>query len=102
MSRKSTLATAAAGTVLALGLAACSGGSTPTPGGTGAAPAPGAAAADTFNASIDKVWNPSTKKGGVLKFANTGTWDSLDPGNTYYGYSFNFIRLYARALPTFN
>ncbi|GLW08242.1 peptide ABC transporter substrate-binding protein [Microtetraspora sp. NBRC 13810] len=33
--------------------------------------------------------------------ANPGTWDSLDPGDTYYGYSFNFIRLYGRALLMF-
>ncbi|MEU7000831.1 ABC transporter substrate-binding protein [Nonomuraea sp. NPDC046570] len=101
MSRRSILATAALGTVLALGLAACGGGgAAPTPGQTGAASA-GAAAKDEFNASIDKIWNPSDKKGGILKLANNGTWDSLDPGNTYYGYSFNFIRLYGRALLMF-
>ena len=33
------------------------------------------------------VVNPSDKKGGTLKFANSGDWDSLDPGETYYGYS---------------
>ena len=43
-----------------------------------------------FNAAIDKVVNPSDKKGGTLKFANSGDWDTLDPGETYYGYSWNF------------
>ena len=28
--------------------------------------------------------------------ANSGDWDSLDPGDTYYGYSWNFVRLYGR------
>ena len=39
---------------------------------------------------IGKVVNPSDKKGGTLKFANSGDWDSLDPGDTYYGFSWNF------------
>ncbi len=33
--------------------------------------------------------------------AHSGDWDSLDPGDTYYGYSWNFIRLYGRALTMF-
>ena len=47
---------------------------------------------------MDKVFNPSDKKGGTLKIANAGDWDSLDPGETYYGYSWNFARLYGRSL----
>ncbi len=47
--------------------------------GTGGPPAPvGAGAA---------VHNASDQKGGTLRFANPGDWDSLDPGNTYYNYS---------------
>ena len=45
--------------------------------------------------------NPSETKGGTLRFANSGDWDSLDPGETYYGYSWNFARLYGRALLMF-
>lgn len=30
-----------------------------------------------------------------------GTPDSLDPGNTYYAYIYNFSRLYGRPLTTF-
>ena len=45
--------------------------------------------------------NPSETKGGTLKFANPGDWDTLDPGETYYGYSWNFARLYGRSLLVF-
>ena len=45
--------------------------------------------------------NPAETKGGTLKFANAGDWDTLDPGETYYGYSWNFARLYGRSLLMF-
>ncbi|MEU4214411.1 ABC transporter substrate-binding protein [Actinoplanes sp. NPDC026623] len=51
-----------------------------------------------FNAALTKVFNPSEKKGGTIKLANAGDWDTLDPGETYYGYSWNFLRLYGRGL----
>jgi peptide/nickel transport system substrate-binding protein len=54
-----------------------------------------------FNAGVGKVFNPSDQKGGTLTFANSAGWDSLDPADTYYGYSWNFIRLYGRALTMF-
>ena len=54
-----------------------------------------------FNAASTSVVNPSDKKGGTLKFANPGDWDSLDPGETYYGYAWNFARLYGRSLMMF-
>ncbi len=47
------------------------------------------------------VVNPSETKGGTLKFANSGDWDTLDPGETYYAYSWNFARLYGRSLMMF-
>lgn len=53
-----------------------------------------------FNAAVGKVFNVSDKKGGTIKFANSGDWDSLDPGETYYAYSWNFVRLYGRSLVT--
>lgn len=56
---------------------------------------------DAFNAAVGKVFNPSDKKGGILKFADEGQQDSVDPGDTYYGYSWNFIRLYGRSLTMF-
>ena len=33
--------------------------------------------------------------------ANSGDWDSLDPADTYYAYSWNFVRLYGRSLMMF-
>ncbi len=56
---------------------------------------------NTMNAAVGKVFNPSTKKGGILKFADSGQQDSVDPGDTYYGYSWNFARNYGRGLTMF-
>ncbi|GAA5075762.1 peptide/nickel transport system substrate-binding protein [Thermocatellispora tengchongensis] len=96
--KKRRVAAAAVTAALAMGLAACGGTST-TGGESGQSAAPAAKA--EFNAALTKVFNPSTKKGGTIKFANSGDWDSLDPADTYYGYSWNFIRLYGRALTMF-
>ncbi len=60
-----------------------------------------APARSEFNAALTNVVNPSETKGGTLKFANSGDWDTLDPGETYYGYSWNFARLYGRSLLMF-
>jgi peptide/nickel transport system substrate-binding protein len=86
-------AAVALGTALALGLAACGGDDT-TGGGT-------TAVTPEFNAAQGKVFNPSDKKGGTLKFAISSDWDSVDPGDTYYGLSWNLLRLYGRALTMF-
>ena len=59
------------------------------------------ASASGFNAASTSVVNPSDKKGGTLKFANPGDWDTLDPGETYYAWSWNFARLYGRSLMMF-
>jgi peptide/nickel transport system substrate-binding protein len=90
MRRRTPLA--GVGAVLALALAACggTGGSSGSGGGNG-----------TFNAGINSVVNPSTKAGGTLRFANAGDWDNVDPADTYYGYSWDFIRFYGRALTMF-
>src|SRR5919112_2981082 len=85
----------AAGAATAFLLSACGGGGS-TPQSTGDS-TEGAA----FNAALSGVVNLSETKGGTLKFANAGDWDSLDPGETYYGYSWNFARLYGRSLLTF-
>ncbi|MBV8996758.1 MAG: ABC transporter substrate-binding protein [Pseudonocardiales bacterium] len=47
------------------------------------------------------IHNPSDAKGGTLRYANSGDWDSLDPADTYYAYSWNFARLYGRSLVMF-
>jgi peptide/nickel transport system substrate-binding protein len=75
------------------GLAACGGGTDESEEQTTTTP--------SFNAAMGKVFNPSDKKGGTIKVANSGDWDSLDPGETYYGYSWDFLRLYARPLLMF-
>jgi peptide/nickel transport system substrate-binding protein len=85
----------AATAVLALGLtAACGGGNDKSSTGT-------TSAKPEFNGAMTKVYNPSDKKGGTIRLANAGDWDTLDPGETYYGYSWNFVRLYGRSLLTF-
>ncbi|AVH56352.1 MULTISPECIES: ABC transporter substrate-binding protein [Streptomyces] len=53
------------------------------------------------NAATKDVVNASTKKGGTVTFEYSDVPDSFDPGNTYYGYMYNFSRLYARPLMTF-
>ncbi|MET0839264.1 MAG: ABC transporter substrate-binding protein [Marmoricola sp.] len=54
------------------------------------------------NKAVDNVVNPSDAKGGTLKTALGGAWgDSFDPGNTYYAYSWNMARNYARSLVMF-
>ena len=97
--RRTTIAVAAVGATLAMGLSACGGGTGTTSNQAGGQSAAGQTA--KFNAAVDGVVNPSDKKGGTLKFANSGDWDSLDGADTYYAYSWNFIRLYARTLLMF-
>ncbi|MEV7324671.1 ABC transporter substrate-binding protein [Streptomyces sp. NPDC093970] len=53
------------------------------------------------NAATTGVVNASDKKGGTLTYELSDVPDSFDPGNTYYAYMYNFSRLYARPLMTF-
>jgi len=94
MKRRPAAVTAAAGTtlVLTLALAACGGDNASTEGET---TAPG------YNAGVGKTFNPSNVKGGTLRMANSGDWDSLDPADNYYGYEWTFNRFYTRQLVTF-
>jgi peptide/nickel transport system substrate-binding protein len=94
MKRKRAVVAAAAGTALALALAACGGGTSSTEGG-------GNKAVAEYNAGVGKVFNPSDVKGGTLRMANSGDWDSLDPADNYYGYEWVFNRFYTRQLVTF-
>ncbi len=82
----------AASAVLALGLSACGGGSKDE--GTSTTKA-------EFNAANGKVFNPSDKKGGIIKIADESAPDSTDPGDTYYGNMWDFVRTYTRALTMF-
>ncbi|MGZ6754662.1 MAG: ABC transporter substrate-binding protein, partial [Nocardioides sp.] len=90
--------------VAALGLSACAGSSSnPGTGSSGASggSSSGGTTKASFNAALNAVYNPSTKTGGTLKFADDAQPDSTDPGDTYYGYMWDFIRLYGRSLTMF-
>ncbi|MFI1093010.1 ABC transporter substrate-binding protein [Streptomyces sp. NPDC020917] len=98
-SRKATAALALA-TALALGASACSSDSKSTDKNkTGSSNSQGTAAAK--DAALTGIVNASDKKGGTVVMENSDVPDSLDPGNTYYGWVQNFSRLYARTLLTF-
>jgi peptide/nickel transport system substrate-binding protein len=88
-----TITFAAVGVAAALGIAACSS------GGGGGGPTPKAAAG--YGAAINSVVNPSNHKGGTLIFDNSSVPDSTDPGNTYYAFEWNMVRLYGRSLVTY-
>jgi peptide/nickel transport system substrate-binding protein len=99
MKRQRTAAAVAGAAIIAVALTACGGSSS---GGSGAsASGSGGGSAAAFNAGVGKVFDASDVKGGTLRFANSGDWDSLDPADTYYGYSWNFVRLYGRSLTMF-
>src|SRR3954469_13525429 len=66
----------AAGAATALLLSACGGGGGSTPQGSSGSSSGGSA----FNSALTGPVNPSDTKGGTLKFANSGDWDTLDPG----------------------
>jgi peptide/nickel transport system substrate-binding protein len=86
---------AAFGAAAALTIAACSSGT--SSGGSGGSP--GSAG---FNAAVTGVVNPSMKKStGTLSFGLTSTPDSVDPGNTYYAFMWNFSRFYTMPLMTY-
>jgi peptide/nickel transport system substrate-binding protein len=90
--RRRLVAVIAGVAAIALAVSACQApGSSTTPGTN----------APAFNAAMGNVFNPSDKKGGTMRVANSGDWDTVDPGETYYAYSWNFVRLYGRALVMF-
>ncbi|GAA3447277.1 ABC transporter substrate-binding protein [Planomonospora venezuelensis] len=102
MRKTNALALAALGTALAMSLAACGG----TAGGggdktTGTGNTGTGASAAKHNDGYTKVVNANDAKGGTLKFAYSDEPDSMDPGNTYYAFNWNFTRLYARPLLTY-
>jgi peptide/nickel transport system substrate-binding protein len=87
-------------TAAALALAACGGSSS----GSSASSSSGTSGSTTkpaFNAAASAVFNPSDKKGGVLRMANEADWDSLDPADDYYSYGWDFGRVFYRTLVTF-
>ncbi|SEO70435.1 ABC transporter substrate-binding protein [Actinacidiphila rubida] len=97
-SRKATAALALA-TALALGASACSSDSKSSDNGKKSSSSQGTSAAK--DAALTGIVNASDQKGGTVVMENSDVPDSLDPGNTYYGWVQNFSRLYARTLLTF-
>ncbi|MEX0172092.1 ABC transporter substrate-binding protein [Streptomyces sp. LMG1-1-1.1] len=51
-----------------------------------------------LNAQARAIVNPSDHRGGTLRYVRTDDFDSLDPADTYYAYTWNFIRLIGRPL----
>jgi peptide/nickel transport system substrate-binding protein len=95
MKRRSTIGLSAIGAVAALVLAACGSGGGSSGGSSGGA------SASAYNKAITSVVNSSSTKGGTITYALSNVPDSTDPGNTYYAYNWNFTRLYATPLMTY-
>lgn len=89
--RKRTLGFVAFGATASLFLSACGGAATGGDDSEG-----------TFDLGSTEIVNPSEETGGTLKYASEADFDSADPGDTYYGWSWNFQRYYARTLLAFN
>lgn len=98
MTRPRMVTAMAGAAIAALALAACGGGSS---GGGGSSTSSSSSGGSGYNAALTSVVNPSTATGGTLKYVHPDDWDSPDPGNTYYAFSWDFSRLYARTLMTF-
>ncbi|TRV78494.1 ABC transporter substrate-binding protein [Streptomyces sp. 130] len=96
MQNRKTAALVAVAIAVSLAATACSKDS--DGGGKGGGGGGSSAKAD---AGLTSIVNASDKKGGTVTYEHTSGPDSLDPGNTYYGWVQNFARLYARSLVTF-
>lgn len=55
-----------------------------------------------FDAAVGGIVRPTDVAGATLRLTRTDDFDSLDPGNTYYAYTWNFLRLIGRTLVTFD
>ena len=91
MKRHNVVLLAAAGLAVALALPACSGSGQPSSQQTSAG----------YDAALHSVVNPSAHQGGTIIFDNSIAPDSTDPGNTYYAYTWDTVRLYGRTLVTY-
>ncbi|WP_017608432.1 ABC transporter substrate-binding protein [Nocardiopsis xinjiangensis] len=89
--RKRTLGFVAVGATASLLLSACGGAA--TEGGDSGA---------EFDLGSTEVVNPSEEQGGTLRYAMEADFDSTDPGDTYYAFSWNFSRYFARTLLNFD
>lgn len=61
----------------------------------------GSASNAAYSAANTSVINASDATGGTLNFAMANAPDSVDPGNTYFAWSWDFVRLYARPMLTY-
>ncbi|MGD0373337.1 MAG: ABC transporter substrate-binding protein [Streptosporangiaceae bacterium] len=93
MNRRRTAGLAAVSAVAALALAAC--------GSSGSSSSGAKSPAVSYNEATTQVVNPSSQKGGTLTFGLSNTPDSTDPGNTYYAFMWNTVRLYGLPLTTY-
>src|SRR5215213_8536447 len=96
MNKTKPIALLGVGVLLTSVLAACGGGDESN--GSGGTTGGGSVAQ---NDALTKIVNPSDKKGGTMRLALTGDFDSVDPGDTYASLQWDFSRLYARPLVTF-
>jgi peptide/nickel transport system substrate-binding protein len=97
---RKTRVLAAATALLALALTgACSSSKSSSNSSSGGSKSTSTAA---YNAALNSVFNPSTKKGGTITMAISQDWDSVDTGDTYYALSWNLARLYSRSLLMFD
>jgi peptide/nickel transport system substrate-binding protein len=92
MRSRKVFGAAALSAAAALALAACSSGGG---GGTNVGAGP------SFNQAVASVVNPSAHKGGTIVYDDSSTPDSTDPGNTYYAFMWNFVRLYTMPLMSY-
>ena len=93
---KRTRAAVALAAVAVLGLSACGSDSGGGGGGGGSEP-------KLDNGALGNIVEESDAKGGTLKFGKAGEWgdNTIDPGNTYYGYSWDMLRNFGRSLTMF-
>lgn len=96
MKTRKTTAVVATAVVLMLGASACNGSKDDNGGGKD-----GNGGSGATDAALTSIVNPSDKAGGTVKIEMSDEPDSLDPGNTYYGWVQNISRLYGRTLTAF-
>jgi len=95
MRSKKLLAYAAMASAIGLTAAAC--GSTASTTGSGGGGS-GSGGVSGFGAAVNGVVNPSSATGGNLVYDQAALLDSADPGNTYEGANWDFLRLYDRTM----
>ncbi|WP_066945611.1 ABC transporter substrate-binding protein [Streptomyces lushanensis] len=96
MNSRKTAAAIAVTLAMALGASACGSSDKDSDGNKG-----GGGSSAKADAAMSGIVNTTDKKGGTVVFEHSSGPDSLDPGNTYYGWVQNFSRLYGRTLVTF-